>query len=214
MASLETNHVLALTRGTISTLQNSYDVYSDRSDADSLPSAFQVVAQHLPDVCAALKAANEQVRALKDEEMCKEIKPTAAGCGEKAKLLDTLFLRVVLAPAAETMGRYQEAAREIGKGHRVETLMKGIMEDTKLFLTVKEAMETATKPQLERLLESIKEVSKIPPSLLVEGQTSGYNNYGSGTQNINNGDGSQNNNNSTGQQFIGGTFGSDPLRPK
>lgn len=215
MASFETNNVLALTRATISTLQNSYDVYSDRSDADSLPSAFQVVAQHLQVLCEALKAANEQVRALKDEEMCKEIKSTAAGCGEKAKLLDRLFLRVVLAPAAETMGRYQEAAREIGKGHRVETLMKGIMEDTKLFLTVKEDMTAATEPHLELLLKSIKEVSKIPPSLSVEGQTSGYNNYGSGTQNINNGDGSQNNNNSTGQQFIGGTFGSfDPLRSK
>ena len=215
MASLETNEVLALIRATISTLENSYDVYSDIFDADSLPSAFQLVAQHIQVVCEALKAANKQVRAMKDEEMCKEIKFTAAGCVEKARLLETLFLRVVLAPAAERMGRYQQAVQETGKGDRVETLMKGIMEDTKLLLTVKEEMTSATEPQLELLLESIKEVSTIPPSLSVEGQTSGFNNFGSGTQNINTGSGSQNNNNSTGQQFIGGTFGSfNPLRSK
>lgn len=202
MASLETNEVFALTRATVSTLENSDAVYSDISDADglphSLPPAFQAVAQHLQVVCEGLKAANKQVRAMKDEEMCKETKSTAAGCVEKARLLETLFLRVGLVPVAERMGRYQVAAPETGKGDRVEPLMKGIMEDGKLLLTVREEMKAAAEPQLELLLESIKGVSAIPTSLSVEGQTSGFNNFGSGTQNVNTGRGSQNNNTSRG----------------
>ncbi|RYP06063.1 hypothetical protein DL765_009635 [Monosporascus sp. GIB2] len=206
MPGPEATHVLSLARATISTLKSIEEIHSDLSDAESLPPAFQAVAKHLQVVYRALKTAQKQIRHRKDDSTCGEMKPSVAESKDKAARLEELFRRVVPSAAAQRVERYREAVREMGKGNRVETLMKDIMEDVQLLLTVDDEMRAAAESQLGVLVEAMKEVSAIPPSLQDESPASGINNFGSGPQNVNTGNGTQNNSNGPGQQFINGTF--------
>ncbi|KAL5610682.1 hypothetical protein FOBRF1_006799 [Fusarium oxysporum] len=212
MPGPEATQVLALIRATISILKSAEEVHGDADDAKSLPPAFHDVAKHLQVVCDALDIAQKQIRQRKDDSACAETKPSVEECKGKAARLENLFLKVVPSAAAETTERYREAVRELGKGSRVETLMKGIMEDVHLLLTVDDEMKAAAESQLRSLVEAMKEVSAIPPSLQDESPAFGIHNYGSGPQNVVMGNGPQHNNNGQGQQFIDSTFhGVDPF---
>jgi hypothetical protein len=96
-----------------------------------------------------------------------------------------------------------KAARTIGKGSRVESLMKGILNDLQLLAT--KFPEVTTQRGKEQLAKAINEVTGMEASLpdCFE-QMPAYVHYGSGAQNNNTGSGTQNNNNSTGNQNIGG----------
>ncbi|RYO79301.1 hypothetical protein DL764_010030 [Monosporascus ibericus] len=206
MPGSEAIQVLSLARATIWSLKSVEEVHGDVGDAESLPPAFQEVAKHLQVVCDALETAQKQIRQRKDDGACAEMKPSLEECKGKAARLEKLFLTVVTSAAAQRMERYREAVREMGKGNRVETLMEDIMKDVKLLLTVDDEMKAAAESQLGALVEAMKEVSAIPPSLQDESPASGINNFGSGPQNVNAGNGIQNNSNGPGQQFINGTF--------
>jgi len=213
MPGPEAVQILALARAAISSLESIREVYGDARDPESLPPAFLDVAKHIQLVYNALETAQRQIRGRQDDSACEEMKPSMTECKGKAARLEALFVRVVPAAAAERTERYREAVREMGKGNRVETLMKGIMEDVKLILTADGEMQAAADSQLGTLVKAMKEVSAIPSSLQEESPASGINNYGPGPQNIVMGDGPQHNNNGPGQQFIGGAFhGYNPAR--
>ena len=100
------------------------------------------------------------------------------------------------------MDRYVKAARTIGKGGRVESLIKGILDDLQLLATkFPEVTNTRGKEQLTKAIE---EVSKMEPSLpdgFEEAPT--FTHFGSGALNANMAGGNQYDNNSTGNQNIG-----------
>jgi hypothetical protein len=95
--------------------------------------------------------------------------------------------------------------------------MKAVLEDVHRLVgrceSVKESktVKAVDKKRLEELVEAIKEMSNVPPSLPEDVPGGSVNNYGSGTVNANTGEGTQNNNTGTGSQYIGGTmhFGKD-----
>jgi len=77
-----------------------------------------------------------------------------------------------------------KAARTIGKGGRVETLIRGILDDMQLLATT--FLDVTTARGKEQLAEAIEEASKMKPSL-PDGfeEMPAYDQYGSGDQNIN-----------------------------
>ncbi|RYP60262.1 hypothetical protein DL770_010027 [Monosporascus sp. CRB-9-2] len=206
MSGPEALLALSLIEPTISSLRFAKKVHDNANDTKTLPPAFQGVAKHLEVVCEALETAQKQIEQGKDDNICREMKPRVADCNDKATCLQRLFVKVVPWTAAQRVERYREALREIGKGNRVETLIKDIMEDVRLLLTVDDEIRVAAESQLGRLVEAMREVSAIPPALQDESPASGINNFGSGLQNVNTGNGSQHNNSGLGQQFIGSTF--------
>lgn len=84
---------------------------------------------------------------------------------------------------ASTIQRYISAARNLGKGSRVETLMKGILED----------MALVAANQVAGLPEAIRAISELKPSLSPEQfpeVDATYSTYGS--DNLMHADGNQN----------------------
>ena len=96
-----------------------------------------------------------------------------------------------------------KAARTIGKGGRVESLMKGILHDLQLLATkFPEVTIPRGKDQLAKAIEEVTKMERYLPDGFE--QRPAHAHYGSGAQNNNTGGGPQNNNNSTGNQNVGG----------
>lgn len=205
MVNPQTAQFLAWAKAAAQNLRNiPEDV--DLSDGENLPSAFQGVVEHLPVVWGALEAVREQIRDKEVENVSADIMSTMEDCKSKAGHLGALFLRVMPSPPEQRMATYHEAVRELGGDNRVEVLMRTTMEDVRAILMVDKDIENALGEQLRALVEALKKVAAIPPSLQDESGGSSINNYGSGFQNVNTGNGPQHNNNAGGQQFVGGTF--------
>jgi hypothetical protein len=98
--------------------------------------------------------------------------------------------------------RYVKAARTIGKGSRVESLVRDILDDLQLLATKFPQMVTLRgKVQLAKAIE---DVSKMEPSLPDDFErTLEFTHYGTGAQNNNTGSGTQHNNSGTGNQNSG-----------
>jgi hypothetical protein len=95
-----------------------------------------------------------------------------------------------------------KAVRTIGKGGRIEDLVKGILDNLQLMaMDFPEVVSPRSKEQLEK---AVQEVSKTEPSL-PDGfeENPGYVHYGSGAQNNNTGSGIQHNNSGAGNQNSG-----------
>ena len=78
------------------------------------------------------------------------MKPVVDGCKEKATRLEKIFEKVVPQAGASRSDRYFFAVRTVGKGSRVESLMKGILEDVQL-LAGNRVMRLATETSLREL---------------------------------------------------------------
>lgn len=154
-------------------------------------------------VVGTLRIAKTHIlKSTPDEKSCKEIKPTVERCKEKASRLENIFHQVVPQASTPRPERYRLAVTALGKGNRVETLMKGMLEDVKL-LAGNQAVKAATEAEIGKLVKAIEELVAMPPSLSEDTPGNSINNYGSGTVNANTGEGTQNNNTGSGKQFNG-----------
>ena len=197
--------VIGLISGIIAIIDAVTKVYGAVTDASGLPGAFRDVAQRLPLVQDTLETALVHLNnSGPDDPFYQAIMPIVNGCKDNATRLEEIFLKVIPQSDAPRPHGYVLAVRTLGKGGRVESLMKGILEDLQL-LSGNRVMKLATEVQLGELVKATEEVSAIPPSLAVESPASDIHNYGPGPQNVNLGGGSQYNND-RGQLFVGGTF--------
>lgn len=202
--------IIGVISGIIAILDAAAQVYNTVSDASGLPESFRDVARRLPLVNETLKTVRRRLDSSDlDERFCEAVEPVVEGCKDKAARLEGIFRKVVPQESASRMERYALAVRTVGKGSRVEYLMRGILEDVQL-LADNHVMKLATEAELESLREASKEASSIPPPLLTSPRPCSINNLGSGFQNVNTGTGGQINNNGQGQQFIGSSFASPP----
>ncbi|ETS77350.1 hypothetical protein PFICI_11224 [Pestalotiopsis fici W106-1] len=193
MAGPQATQFLSLAKRTVQNLENTAEEY-DLMNLENLPIAFLEVG--------------------KDDSIYEDAIPLVGECKAKADRLEQLFSRVVPSPPIQRLEVYRGTVRELGRGNRVETLLKSIMEDIKVLLLFDKDMKSALENQVQALVEAIQKVAAIPPSLPDETEGSSINNYGTGFHNVNTGTGPQNNNNASGQQFIGGTFsGFNPSSP-
>ncbi|RYP63005.1 hypothetical protein DL771_009490 [Monosporascus sp. 5C6A] len=158
--------VIGLISGIIAVVGATVKVYRAATDASGLPEAFRDVAKRLPLVQETLQTARGCLNtADPDEAFCNAIKPVLEGCEDKAKRLATIFEKVVPQADASRMERYLLAARTLGKGDTVESLMKGMLDDVQL-LTGNHVAKLPTEAAIARLVRTaIDDVSAIPPSL-------------------------------------------------
>jgi hypothetical protein len=218
MTGLDVSKMVSSIDYTICALSGINEACSDIEEATDLPRAFHVVFEKVTLVEEILGKAKSHIRI--HSHSIKASGTTMAGmkdCMEKCQSLRTIFDQVVPYSDSPRLERYRQAVAGLGKGSRVETLMKAVLEDVHRLIErceiVKESetIKAVSEKQLEELDESIKEMSNVPPSLPEDAPGGSVNNYGSGTLNANTGEGTQNNNTGTGRQYIGGTmhFGKD-----
>jgi hypothetical protein len=211
MSGAEAVAVLGVISSIIAIVDGTKQVYDAAKNAQGLPEAFREVAARLPIVQNILASAERHIeKGNTDEDSRKGVKDTVEGCGKKAEKLEELFKKVIPADSASRAERYLSAARTLGKGSRVENLMKGMLEDVQL-LAINYGMSTVTDTQRKEVAEAIKEVAALPPSIpehTIEG--TGFTATHSGSGSINQAQGDQYNNPGSGQIYHAQsmTFGS------
>jgi hypothetical protein len=209
----EASLVLGIISSIISIIDATKQIYEAVEDEAGLPTNFKKSATKLPLISKLLEDAERYVETSADESIKPAFTPTLEDCKLQAAQLQGLFKTVLPGEGASKWDRYVKAARTIGKGGRVESLIGGILNDLQLLATKFPQVTTARGK--EHLTNAIEEVSKMEPSL-PDGfeQIPAYSHYGSGAQNNNTGSGTQNVNSNTGsgQQYIGQTqnFGTPP----
>lgn len=186
MSGAEAALILGLISATITIVDGATQVYQAAGNVKGLPEAFGEVDKRLPLVQDILRRAKESVeRGDVDNQTCKAVEPVITSCKQKADKLHHLFQEVLPAQGASRKERYLKAIKTLGKGNRVEQLMKGTLEDVQL-LTGDRGMMTATSADIDRLVEAVQEISALPPSLddhLLDSPASISMNYhGSGPQ--------------------------------
>lgn len=214
--------VLGIISAAISIIDATIQLSNAIKDETGLPRNFKTVAAQLPLIAKLLDDAERYVEEEGKEEIeafTSSFSPVLRDCKEKATQLRQLFEKVIPTDGDSRTGRYIKAARTIGKGGRVETLMKGILDGLQL-LTTKLPKTTSRRGQ-QNLTKAIEEVSKMEPSLpdgFEDAATIAH--YGNGSQNVNAGVGSQYNHNSTGNQnngpgnqYIGTNYIGTPSKP-
>ncbi|KAH6717475.1 hypothetical protein BKA61DRAFT_547365 [Leptodontidium sp. MPI-SDFR-AT-0119] len=203
MSGAEASLVLGPISSVIAIFDATKKVYDAAADSKGLPEAFREVAGRLPIVRTILGSVEQHISDGKvDEETCKFIKPVVITCKEKTEKFDLLFQKVIPPGDASRLDRYINAAWTLGKGGRVESWMKGILEDVQL-LASNHAM---TAIEVESINKAIEEVSDIEPSIpdsVLQETASTNNNFSNEPMTNNNVSGNQFNmtNNSTGEQY-------------
>jgi hypothetical protein len=207
----EASLVLAMISSIISIIDATKQVYEAVEDEAGLPTNFKKSATKLPLISKLLKDAERYVKAA-DESVKAAFTPTLEDCKIQATHLQQLFEKVMPKEGDSRWDRYVKAARTIGTGGRVESLVGGILDDFQLLAT--RFPEVTTPRGKDQLATAVEEVTKMEPSL-PDGfeQMPAYAHYGSGAQNINTGSGIQHNNSGTGhqnsgsgQQYIGNNY--------
>jgi len=203
MSGAEAGLVLGLISSIITVIDTIVKVYNDVKEAEGIPTTFREITRRLPLVRDTLRIADTHIteRSL-DKESCRAIKPILEGCKDKAVRLEIVFRKVVPQGNILRLDRYRIAIRALGKGNKVEALMKGMLEDIQL-LAGNYVIKALTAAEVAKLVKAIEEISEMPPSLSEDTPGNSINSYGSGTLNANAGDGTQNNNTGSGRQFIG-----------
>ena len=185
MSGAEAFAVLGVISSIIAIVDATKEVCDAAKDTKGLPQAFRVVAGRLPIVESILGFAKQNIEAKEvDNDSCKGVKHVVEACEEKAKRLEELFHKAIPAEGASDLKRYYKAVKALGRGNKVENLMKGILEDVQL-LACEQGMKTANNAQQQEIVKAITEVSAVSPSVPEhEFQETGIanTNYGSGTQ--------------------------------
>lgn len=198
----EASLVLGIISSIITLIDATKQVWEAVEDESGLPLNFKKSATKLPLILKLLEDAERYIDNTIDESIHAAFTPTLEDCKVQATLLQQLFAKVMPEESDSRWDRYVKAARTIGKGGRVESLIRAILDDLQLLAT--QFPESTTSRGKDQLAKAIDEVTKMEPSL-PEGFEEGpaFAHYGSGAQNVNTGNGSQFNNNSTGNQNNG-----------
>jgi hypothetical protein len=184
----EASLVLGIISSIISIIDATKQVYDAVEDEVGLPKNFKKSATKLPLVSKILEDAETYVKNIVDESTRVAFIPTLEECKAHAGQLQELFAKVMPEEGDSRWDRYVKAARTIGKGGRVETLVGGILDDLQLLTT--RFPEVTTARGREQLANAVDDVSHMEPSLPDDfEQMSAFVHYGSGAQNNNTGGG-------------------------
>ncbi|CZR43688.1 uncharacterized protein FPRO_07395 [Fusarium proliferatum ET1] len=170
--------VVGLVSGILTILETIGKLSDALKNAKDLPPAFHEVADKLPIVREILQAVEKHLSISADQVTNEAIKAVLKHCREKAEKLEKLFKAVEPSEDSSSFRRYALAVRSLGKGHRVEVLSQGMMEDVKL-LVQNHAAQAATEVQVAKLSEAIRVMSSMESSLTEEEAIS-QTHYGSG----------------------------------
>ncbi|OAL48442.1 SesA protein [Pyrenochaeta sp. DS3sAY3a] len=157
--------IIGLVSGVIAIVDGIKKVYDAAGDAEGLPAAFRSVAERLPLIRETLKVVEEQLRtATMDKDSYAAIKSSVERAKVKAEQLDTIFEKCVPSADSSRYDRYVAALRTLGKGHKVEILMKELLESVQDIANHR-AITAVTAEHITKLVEAINNVSAIEPSV-------------------------------------------------
>jgi hypothetical protein len=172
-------------------------------DVEGLPKAFRQASNKLPLVSDILEATKHNFGEDDVSGVERSVALVVDGCKDKWETLKDLFDKVIPEEKASRMERYHKAVKTLGKGGKVESLMKGMLEDIQLLATIKmmattnveRVIKTVTAAQEEKVAKAITDVAAWPPSVpddVFQDGTYTNNNYGTGDQYISQGSAEQN----------------------
>ncbi len=176
-------------------------------DASGFPPSFRTAAQRLPLVMDTLRAVRDGLNPTADQDSCTSM-IVLEGCEKKVHSLHKTLKLIASTPGAPTSRRIVAAMRTLGKGKRVEGLMKGIVEDIQL-LAGNHAINGPTGAQIRELTSTVKQASSsIKAGIRQRSTRLSIVTYGQGPQSTHNGVGDQNINTGEAPQFSGTFTGS------
>ena len=185
MSGAEAIAVLGVISSIVSIVDGTRKVFEAAKDTKGLPEAFREVAGRLPIVESILGSAKQNIEEKGiNNDSRKGVEDMVKACKEKAEKLQELFDKVVPGEGASRVERYRKAANVPGKGHKVEKLMQGILEDVNL-LAGEKGINSASKTQQEQILKALRDIAAVAPSVPEqEFQQTGFtnSNYGFGAQ--------------------------------
>jgi hypothetical protein len=120
------------------------------SEVEGLPKAFRHASNKLPLISDILEAAKHNFEADSVSGVEKSVILVIDDCNDKWRTLKNLFDRVVPDEKASRVDRYYAAAKTLGKGGKVENLMKGMMEDIQLLGSIR----TMTTTNVEKVIKT------------------------------------------------------------
>ncbi|EPS35679.1 hypothetical protein H072_10928 [Dactylellina haptotyla CBS 200.50] len=151
-------------------------------DAEGLPKVFRRAASKLPTISRILDATRANLDKQDALEVEQSIKSTIDDCAENWQKLKGLFDKVVTNDKTPPLERYYKAVKTLGKGGKVETLMKEILESVQLLASFKiltsangeELVKTnLDKDNLDKVIADVAGwESSVPDHIFEEG---GYN---------------------------------------
>ncbi|VUC32840.1 unnamed protein product [Clonostachys rosea] len=176
---------------TMSTIRVVESTYKAIQRFKGLPKEFEEVNRVLTVAQDTLGLVDEQLKTLNpDESSKKALQSVVRHCEGKAKMLRDIFEKVDKGLKDEKFGSvldsYRASLLRLGKAHRVEVLMQGILRglDT---LATNQMFKIATQNSIYRLEKAINQLSKVessvPDSDLESAGTNILNNNSSGTAN-------------------------------
>lgn len=184
------------------------------SEVEGLPKAFRQASNKLPLISDILEATKHNFGEGDVSGVEKSVALVVDDCKDKWEMLRELFDKVIPEEKASRVERYHKAVKTLGKGGKVEILMKGILEDIQLLATIKamttmnieRVIKTVTAVQEEKVTKAITDVvawpSSVPDDLFQDRSYTNFN-YGTG-QYISQGGAEQNNFQGEARQYHSG----------
>lgn len=202
---------LSVIASTIAVVQAISSTYGAIKHLKGIPKEFSEVNLSLPLVQDTLGLASDQLSGVDlDESSRRAIEPVLSDCHAKAIALRDIFQKVDNRKNDTKDGSlidfYRTILLRLGKAHRVESLMQGILRGLKA-LAINQLFRTATQSQIVQLEQAIDRLSSVESSVpdsdfesYVTNITQNIAEGGTGNQPINRGH-AQHNNFGTGKQF-------------
>jgi hypothetical protein len=161
------------------------------SEVEGLPKSFRQASNKLPLISDILEATKHNFEADNVSRVEKSVTLVVNDCQNKWKTLKNLFDKIIPEEKASRVERYYKAAKILGKGSEVESLMKGMLVDVQLLATIKtvttasveKVIKTMTAVQEEKIAKAITDVAAWPPSVpddIFQDGTHANTNYGTG----------------------------------
>ncbi|KAK2595214.1 hypothetical protein QQS21_007067 [Conoideocrella luteorostrata] len=134
-----------------------------------LPKEFKEVSRTLPLTEDTLSLARDQLQGTVLDDSSKiALEPIIRGCEERAKKLQAIFLKVQNGMKDTKDGSvlelYRNSLLRLGKTHRVETLMQGILRGLDALAT-NQLFRLAAQSHMAQLKEAINRLSTMEPSI-------------------------------------------------
>lgn len=160
---------LSVTASTLAIIQATSATYKVIQHLRGLPKEFIEVNRRLPLAEDTLRLARDQLQGQALDEPSKlAMQPLVTDCEERAKKLQDILEQVENGMKNTKDGSaldfYRRSLLRLGKAHRVETLMQGILRSLDALATNR-LFKAATQSQVAQLQEAIDMLSKVRSSV-------------------------------------------------
>ncbi len=206
--------LIGIISGIVAILDAAVKVCGAVKDASGFPPIFRAAAQRLPLVMDTLRAVRDGLAPTVDQASYTSMMLVLEGCEKKVYSLHKTLELVTSTPGTPTPRRVATTLRTLGKGKKVESLMKGIVEDIQL-LAGSHAVNAPTRAQIRDLTKAVEQGSSTTSEAVIRRHSTRLSivNYGPGPQSTHNGTGHQTINTGEAPQFFGTFTGSFDFSP-